>query len=104
MQSRGLIAETVVYIDDHPVADGGFDARDGPLAVDANDRSGEQAVGIAVDPADIEVVGACLGTGRADQEESRTYIEEVGQRERHALGSGKLTVARRCSGQDDLIR
>lgn len=63
VQRGRLVAQLVVHIDDDVVADICIDARDGPLAVDADGGAVESAVGIDRDPANVEVVrhGGSLG-------------------------------------------
>ena len=56
-----MVTELVVYVDDDSVAYVGGYSRYGPLSVDANSRSVEQAVRVTGEPCDIEIVGYSSG-------------------------------------------
>ncbi len=62
MQTGTLVSELIQHINDNTVSHSGSDVWDRPLAVNANDRSREQAVRIGSHPCDVEVVydGGCL--------------------------------------------
>lgn len=56
VQTRALVTELIVDIDNDPVALCSDDCRKGPLAVNAHDGPRESAIWICEDPRHIEVV------------------------------------------------
>lgn len=86
METCGLIAESIVGIDDDIVSFGDVKWRDGPLPVDANDRStifGARRR-LWVDPRNVEVVRDSSGKrSECEQDEGGRWQTKIGGRNRH---------------------
>src|ERR1700712_1318399 len=81
MEGCAHIPEAVVQIHNELVAFGYSNGRDGPLVIQANNRSLELAIWIGSNPSGIKVVCNCSSI---DYREKTAYCkEEVGQRESH---------------------
>lgn len=63
MYASRFVAELIAYCNDETFALGDMEGRNRPFAIDAHDRSIVQAIGVAVDPRDVELVMCDLGTG-----------------------------------------
>ena len=86
METCGLIAESIVGIDNDIVSFGDVKWRDRPLSVDTNDRStifGARRR-LWVDPRNVEVVCDCSGKrSECEQDERCRWQTKIGGRNRH---------------------
>jgi hypothetical protein len=71
VDAGALVAETVVDVDNHLVALGRVESGNGPLAVDADDGAVLAAIGVAVHPRHVEVIGDDGGVDSGEQREGR---------------------------------
>ena len=62
MQTGGLIAETVLDVDYHSIADSRSDMRQRPLTVDAYDRPCHGAIRVRRHPPDFEIISPRVST------------------------------------------
>lgn len=63
MQTRGLVAELVEYIDHNAVSDSCSDVWYRPLAIDSDERSVEKAIRVGGNPSDVKVIRDCGRVG-----------------------------------------
>lgn len=56
MESRALVPELVVNVDDDGVIDGGANGRQRPLSIDANGWAHKGTIWICEDPSDVEII------------------------------------------------
>ena len=81
MQRGRLISQRILDVDHKLIANVGDNGWDGPLPVDAHDRTCLLAIWIRVHPTDVEVVGDGRSVG--DGGEERYRHEKARQREGH---------------------
>ena len=97
--NRGrLVAKLVDDIDNHSVPNSRLDQGQGPLSIDSNDRSRVEAIRIANDPTNSEIISSCIGAGKRKQHEATTN-KKIGEGQRHCslCGGGLLLEYRENS-------
>lgn len=60
MNGRRLVTKAIVHVDNKPIALIHFDNWQGPLAVDPNNFTGMEAVGVGCHPSHIEIISDCF--------------------------------------------